>query len=110
MVDTVKIKRPSTGESDSVPSGRVIHDERGNAGWKWGLNTEPNPGEATAGLSIATTGGHESGAWSERRGAPGHSPYDKGAVKKPVAKRKRSLRELSDVIANTKHWDKNSKL
>jgi len=40
MVDTVKHRKPKFHEPELAPSGRVTHDDRGNALWEWHGNRE----------------------------------------------------------------------
>ena len=110
MVDTAKMKRPAFAKPSAGPSGRVVHDDRGNAVWKWGRNSELISDEVQSTLSVATTGGHAQNTQDLLDVSHGHRPYDKSLVKKPAPKRKRSLRELSNLIEQTKIWDKNTKI
>ena len=110
MVDTAKMKRPAFAKPRSGPSGRVVHDDRGNAVWEWGRNSEPISDEVQSTLSVATTGSHAQNTQGLPDVSHSHSPYDKPLVKKPAPKSKRSLRELSNLIEQTKIWDKNTKI
>ncbi len=110
MVDKAKMKSPAFTKPSSAPSGRVVHDDRGNAVWEWGPNSEPISDEAHSTLSIATMGSHVLASQHRPEVSQGHSPYDKPLVKKPAPKSKRSLRELSNLIEQTKTWDRNTKI
>ena len=109
-VDTEKMKRPAFAKPSSGPSGRVVHDDRGNAVWEWGQNRDPIIDEVQSTLSLATTGSHVPGTRHRADTNHSHSPYDKPLVKKPAPKRKRSLRELSNLIEQTKIWAKDTKI
>ena len=111
-VDTAKMKRPAIAKPTLGPSGRVVRDDRGNAVWEWGRNSEPIIDEVQSTLSLATTASHVTGTRHRPNANHSHSPYDKPLVKKPApkSKRKRSLRELSNLIEQTKIWAKDTKI
>ena len=109
LVDTVKMRRPifadlGDGLSTGV-TGRVDHDDRGNAVWAWAKNL-PRAAIEHTGLAIV----------DDDRPAPlgnaklnkvaavgGYNPYESGLVeKKRAAKTQRDLRELSKWIEQQK--------
>ena len=100
--------------SERRTSGKVQHDERGNAVWKWSQRTasqDRDPGSTTQPLRIL-----ENPSLSLAEDAPtpfdtvkanplgvmkGYNPYDSGKLdrKKKEAPAKKDLRKLSEWIA-----------
>lgn len=78
----------STRKDDSIPSGRVRHDERGNAVWDWLKDTGRNALEATSRLLRKLEAPHlemedkkdeELRIQSDRDGGGGYDPYNQSA-------------------------------
>ena len=89
MANTVKMKRPRFGKDAAEPSDGVVHDERGNAVWKWGRDVDPLRDDHHGELSIATTGSHRPSATAKNPGiTQGYSPYNQGPAKKVSPKEK----------------------
>lgn len=79
-------------------SGRVIHDERGNAVWSWGKADSALNVDASQLAVVEDTA--DSGIWRLPRTAAhkGFNPYESGLVERDPQPRKRDLRELSRWI------------
>jgi hypothetical protein len=90
-------------------SGRVRHDDRGNAIWEWAIAT----GKFTAESSTQRLKKLDNPTLSLAEDAPtpldlvkqnplgkveGYSPYDSGLLAKTVAPRKKDLRKLSEWL------------
>ena len=100
MVDTVKILRPEFASEADNPTGRVAHDERGNAIWKWSQDLEILPFQFDAStLTVADDAPSPVGNLTVNKAAvkSGYNPYESGLILKKRAK-KRDLRELSRWI------------
>lgn len=100
MVDTVKILRPEFASEADNPTGRVAHDERGNAVWKWSQELEVLPFQFDAStLSVAEDAPSPVGNVAINKVAvkSGYNPYESGLILKKRAK-KRDLKELSRWI------------
>jgi hypothetical protein len=125
--DTVKLKvgaRTDGTSTSSKPatdkvSGRVKHDDRGNAIWEWAVSTGAiavdsvtqrlkrldNP---TLSLADEASNPVTKGKPNARNAAQGYSPYDSGLpVKKDTAPRKKDLRRLSEWLKLKKQADGN---
>jgi len=109
LVDTIKMRRPifaDTGEGLSTGvTGRVDHDERGNAVWEWAKNI---PGAAIENTGLAIVDDDRPLALATVRlnkvaAKTGYNPYESGLIeKKKAAPKKRDLRELSRWIEQRK--------
>ena len=100
MVDTVKILRPEFASEADNPTGRVAHDERGNAIWKWSQDLEILPFQFDAStLTVADDAPSPVRNVTVNKAAAksGYNPYESGLILKKRAK-KRDLRELSRWI------------
>ena len=119
MVDTVKMRRPAFQHDAAEPSGRVEHDDRGNAIWHWSedvLHQEPmrySPGFelADAGTEgegeVVTT---DLGQYRQVSAKGGYNPYESGFVKGKETPRKRDLRALSKWIEERRQRGEPTKL
>jgi len=116
-VEKVKAQRPEAldpaADTEPLPSGRVDHDERGNAVWKW---ADEEPLARIDSLQLADGGGVTTEA-SDKLGHEitvvpakgGYNPYESGLVKKTDASRKRDLRTLSKWIEERRQLGKPTK-
>lgn len=101
MVDTVKILRPDFATEADNPTGRVAHDERGNAVWKWSQDLEVLPFQFDASqLSVAEDAPSPVGNVAINKVAvkSGYNPYESGLIVKKGRAKKRDLKELSRWI------------
>jgi hypothetical protein len=105
LVDTVKLRRPVFAGTSAAVSGRVGHDDRGNAVWEWARDRVDAPLESTGlaivedeqPLPLATVKLNKVAAKA------GYNPYESGLIeKKKVASKKRDLHELSRWIEQRK--------
>ena len=110
MSDTAKLRKPNIRPDASLPSGRVTHDERGNAVWKWApdidaqsVASESPASDATSGPAVAPEPPIKPAA------SKGYNPYESGAAKSKASAPKRDLRELSRLIESRKNRDSESK-
>jgi hypothetical protein len=105
LVDTVKMRRPHPFGEGAAPSGRVAHDDRGNAIWTWSEavdHQEPLRYASSFEISdqaddsrVVMTG---SGQHVQVSAKGGYNPYESGFVKAAESPRKRDLRALSKWI------------
>ncbi len=108
MVDTVKILRPDFSADVDNPTGRVDHDERGNAVWKWSQDLEVLPFQFDApALSVAEDAPSPSGNAAINKVAvkSGYNPYESGLILKKSRAKRRNLQELSRWIETKKRLD-----
>ena len=110
MSDTAKLRKPDLRPDGSLPSGRVTHDERGNAVWKWAPDVDA---QSVASEPPATDAGASAAITPDPSGKPaaskGYDPYESGAAKSKASSPKRDLRELSRLIESRKKRDNESK-
>jgi len=88
-------KPPS--EVTFTQSGRVRHDERGNAIWEWAGNDAESSELDTPDLALADD--------APPPKVNGYSPYD-GLVEKKEVPRKKDLRRLSEWMKLKKSYEK----
>jgi hypothetical protein len=101
VVDTVKILRPDFASEADNPTGRVAHDERGNAVWKWSQDLEVLPFQFDAStLTVAEDAPSPVGNIAINKVAvkSGYNPYESGLILKKGRAKKRDLREMSRWI------------
>jgi hypothetical protein len=103
LSDTAKMRRPEFGGANAGVTGRVGHDDRGNAVWEWAREPDAIPLESTglaiiedeAPLPLATVKINVNKVAAKS----GYNPYESGLIeKKNVVAKKRDLRELSRWI------------
>ena len=105
MVDTVKLRRPQLSSGLDEPSGRVSHDDRGNAIWNWSEDIQHQDplryapvfeiSDHAEDSRVMTT---DTGRRLKVSGKGGYNPYESGLVKHTGQPHKRDLRALSKWI------------
>ena len=93
------------------PTGRVDHDERGNAIWKWSQDLAVLPFQgAQVGLSVADDAPSAVGNATINKVATktGYNPYESGLILKKSRHKKRDLKEMSRWIEARKRIDEDS--
>jgi hypothetical protein len=111
-----KREAPVTGNA----SGRVRHDDRGNAIWEWAVATGKFSLESSTQrlkkldnptLSLAEDAPTAPSGVVKRNPlgtAKGYSPYDSGVLAKTEPPRKKDLRKLSEWLKLKKQADNNN--
>ena len=105
MVDTAKMKRPKFAAFDGEPTGCVVHDDRGNAVWQWARKFDANGGPSPTDLPALgnDTALPDPTKPVEKKAANlGYSPYESGRIKKQPQARRPTLRELSEIIKQSR--------
>ena len=117
MVDTVKMRRLELPEEEPHASGRVLHDDRGNAFWEWSEDTESTPFCYAVASALEVADAAEARAIELPAGSHlkvlekgGYNPYETGPVPKVAKPRKRNLRELSKWIEERRRRGEPTKL
>ncbi len=106
LVEFAKAERASSGTSGWYPTGRVTHDDRGNAVWEFrpdapDVATLDAPGVRI--LDAAPTVGRGARHGQPARPESGYDPYESGPVDQTGFRRRRDLRALSHWIEQQKH-------
>ena len=112
MVDTLKKWRPVLVGAATPATGRVEHDDRGNAVWEWARDPAEAPPDNT-GLAIVDEPPPPLRAVRLNRVAAvaGYNPYESGLIDRSRAKpKKRNMRELSRWIEQRKQRGETTKL
>lgn len=103
------VKKPSAPKP-AGPSGRVRHDDRGNAIWEWAVTTGKFTAETstqrlkrldnpTLALADDAPTPVDVVARNPHGVAKGYSPYDSGLLDKKDVPRKKDLKKLSEWLA-----------
>ena len=93
------------------PSGRIVHDERGNAVWDWIKDTTRSAIDSTSRLlkklevpelTMEDTGNHPARAQTGRDGGGGYDPYGSSAPTKGSARREGYNNPRGDGFGNSR--------
>jgi len=104
LVDTVKLRRPVFGGARAGTTGRVGHDDRGNAVWEWAGDSVDASLEQT-GLAIIDEEPlpQANVRINKLASRSGYNPYESGLIERKGSRaRRRDLRELSRWIEQRK--------
>ena len=101
LVEFAKAERSSSGTRGWYPTGRVTHDDRGNAIWEFrpdapNVATLDAPGVRI--LDPAPTVGRGAREGQRVRPGAGYNPYESGLFENTQSRRRRDLRALSRWI------------
>ena len=99
MVEKPKPGRPRGAKEDASPSGRVTHDEKGNAVWQWGqAREEPHGSLDHLGLSIEGAAPAIPAVQRRASAGAGYDPYQRDRAAPAPQGKRRDLRALSRHI------------
>lgn len=91
------MESPEADHTETLPAGRIVHDERGNALWKWRGDTSSTESTASGVLKyidpadLTVEGGESRRPSGKTGGKPaavpdaggGYDPYNQGKPRKP---------------------------
>jgi hypothetical protein len=111
---TREIRKPPAVASPDVTynqTGRVTHDDRGNAIWEWAGNDAEAPESSTQRIKKLDNPSLALAEEPAKSFGGGYSPYDSGVLDKAVldkkeAPRKKDLRRLSEWMKLKKSAEK----
>ena len=109
MTDTAKSRKPNFASRAIAGSGRVTHDDRGNAVWQWGRDREEVQGGLDhLGLSVADDAASPDVKIkvNPQAAKSGYNPYQSDLIEKGSRGKRSDLRALSREIESQRKQDK----
>lgn len=109
LSDTAKSRKPNFASRAATPSGRVTHDDRGNAVWQWGQDREELQGNLShLDLSVTEDAPTPDAKTKVNKEAAkvGYNPYQSDLIKKDARGKRSDLQALSRQIEAQRKRDK----